>query len=124
MRFGLTSSGHQTAGSSPPRTDTQVIKTHLAEIYSRRKKKCWKNQHRACHASQSEHRDQDGERAAAAPVEKIFQKLPIILCVGEHKELGRVPNGILYQTNKTSDRTCLRFIGLHTNRLQRKKSLT
>ena len=31
---------------------------------------------------------------------RIFQKPPIIWCVGEHNELGRMPNSILYQTNK------------------------
>lgn len=46
MRFGLTSSGHQTAGSPP--TSHQ---TRLAEIYSGQKKKnCWKHQHQPCHA--------------------------------------------------------------------------
>lgn len=56
-----------------------------------------------------------GRGAAAA--ERIFQKPPIIWCVGEHNELGRMPNSILYQTNKTFDRTCLPFRGLHTNKL-------
>lgn len=39
-----------------------------------------------------------GRGAAAA--ERIFQKPPIIWCVGEHNELGRMPNSILYQTNR------------------------
>lgn len=55
MRFGLTSSGHQTAGSPPTSHQTQ-----LSEIYSGQK--CWKNQHQPYHASQFEHRDQDGEQ--------------------------------------------------------------
>lgn len=55
MRFGLTSSGHQTAGSLPTSHQTQ-----LGEIYSGQK--CWKNQHQPCHTSQFEHRDQDGEQ--------------------------------------------------------------
>lgn len=45
-----------------------------------------------------EHRDQ--ERGAAGAAERIFQKPPIIWCVGEHNEVGRMPNGILYHTNK------------------------
>lgn len=94
MRFGLTSSGHQTAGSPPTSHQTQ-----LGEIYSgQKKKKCWKNQHQPCHASRFEHRDQ--ERGAGAAAERIFQKPPIIWCVGEHNELGRMPNSILYQTNR------------------------
>ena len=50
--------------------------------------------------TQSEHRDQDGSRSRRRRRGRIFQKPPIIWCVGEHNELGRMPNSILYQTNR------------------------
>lgn len=83
---------------TPPSHQTQ-----LGEIYSLQK--CRKNQHQPCHASQFEHHDQDRTM--------IFQKPPIIWCVGEHNELGHMPNSILYQTNKTFDRTCLPLQTVH-----------
>lgn len=85
MRFGLTSSGHQTVGSPPTSHQAQ-----LSQIYSA--EKCWKKQSRPCHASQCCHRDQ--ERGAAGAAEGMFQKPPIIRCVGEANEAGWAPNGI------------------------------
>lgn len=80
--FGLTSSGHQTAGSPPTSHRVQ-----LGEIYSRQK--C---RRKIC-ADLATHPGLD------IVTRNEEQQRPIIASVGEHNEAGRVPNSILHRTN-------------------------
>lgn len=101
MRFGLMGLGFQTT-TSPPRTIKTKSKTFT-------EKEMLKKSTSTCPCVSSKHRNQD----RAKQQERIFQKPPIIWCVGAYNEIGHRPKGILYRTNKTFDRTGQPFKAFH-----------
>lgn len=99
MRFGLTSSGHQTAGSPPPRPHKSSTWWNLQQTKMPEKLTLAMVRISAWTSWPG--------RGPAAAAARRFQRLPIMRCVGERSKPGRAPNSIFYQTNQTFDRPCL-----------------
>lgn len=99
MRFGLTSSGHQTVGSPPPRPHKSSTWWNLQQTKMPEKLTLAMVRISAWTSWPG--------RGPAAAAARRFQRLPIMRCVGERSEPGRAPNSIFYQTNQTFDRPCL-----------------
>lgn len=109
MRFGLTSSGHQTAGSPPSSHQTQNLqRTKMLEKSTSTLPRIlvwtsWPGQ------------------GAVSSREDISKASNYLMC-GRAQWTGQLANSILYQTNQTFDRTCPPVRGLHTNELLMQRS--